>query len=131
MAAGWTPEDAPPPKRTFTTVDDMGRAHQVTGLGTDDETRCAHYDGGEDVVAFRVPCCGPTWPCRLCHDACSDHALVPWPADRASEPAVLCGACGHAMTIRSYAAAEDACPACGHGFNPGCRAHHAHYFDVS
>jgi len=34
------------------------------------------------------------------------------------------------MTIREYLESEVRCPACGAGFNPGCRGHHHFYFEV-
>jgi uncharacterized CHY-type Zn-finger protein len=39
------------------------------------------------------------------------------------------GACSVEMTIREYLECESRCPACGAGFNPGCRNHYHFYFE--
>lgn len=101
----------------------------LRGVAVDGETRCAHYASPVDVVAMRFGCCGTYYPCFRCHEATTDHEARPWPGDRFDEPAVLCGACGDRLTVRAYLAAEDACPSCAAGFNPGCRTHHDRYFE--
>lgn len=98
----------------------------ILGVGVDAEGRCAHWHEPTDVVALRLACCDAWYACRACHDATAGHVGAPWPA----EPAVavaLCGACGGEMLASEYLAA-DACPACLHSFNPGCRLHRALYF---
>lgn len=100
----------------------------IHGRPVDGQTRCVHWGGPFDVVAFRFPCCEGWWPCHACHEETADHPATPWPAARWSEPSVLCGVCRHAMTAPDYVAAPDACPACQVRFNPGCRLHHALYF---
>lgn len=90
---------------------------------------CLHWTTPRDVVAFRFACCGPWWPCSLCHEEAAGHAAVPWPKARFGERSVLCGACGHAMTVPEYMACGSRCPACGAAFNPGCQAHWPQYFE--
>lgn len=41
----------------------------------------------------------------------------------------MTGACGATLTAADYAAADSRCPACDHGFNPGCRPHWPLYFE--
>ncbi|GAB3413317.1 CHY zinc finger protein [Haloparvum alkalitolerans] len=101
----------------------------LRGVAVDPETRCAHWDDPVDVVALRFGCCGAFYPCDRCHDAVADHPAEPWPRDRFSEPAVLCGVCGATMTPPEYFACGDSCPDCGAAFNPGCRAHRDRYFE--
>ena len=119
--------------RETTTAPDTDPRFDVPlrGVAVDPETRCAHWDDPVDVVALRFVCCEAYYPCDACHDAATDHEAVPWPRDRFDEPAVLCGACGTTLTAREYLVADDdACPACGAAFNPGCRKHRARYFEV-
>ena len=101
----------------------------VRGLDLDPQTRCRHWHEARDVVAIKMLCCGDYWACIDCHRELADHAARTRPADDAT-PAVLCGACGHEMTARQYLDCGDACPRCGHGFNPGCRLHRHLYFAV-
>jgi uncharacterized CHY-type Zn-finger protein len=101
----------------------------LRGVAVDPETRCAHWDDPVDVVALRFGCCETYYPCDACHDAAADHEAVPWPRERFDEPAVLCGACGATLAAREYLDGDDACPACGAAFNPGCRKHRDRYFE--
>ncbi|MFW5937991.1 MAG: CHY zinc finger protein [Halanaeroarchaeum sp.] len=105
-------------------------AVEVRGVELDGETRCAHYDTERDVVAIRFRCCTEFYACIQCHEALADHDPTVWPREAFEEDAVLCGACGTTLSIEAYLAADDACPNCGAAFNPGCAAHHHHYFDV-
>ena len=102
----------------------------LRGVRVDPETRCVHWDDPVDVVALRFGCCETYYPCDGCHDAATDHEAVPWPRERFDEPAVLCGACRTTLTAREYLNSDDACPACGTAFNPGCRKHRDRYFEV-
>jgi uncharacterized CHY-type Zn-finger protein len=102
----------------------------VLGVGLDGETRCAHYRGQRDIIAIKFKCCGGWFPCHECHAEVALHAPERWPTDEFDTRAVLCGACGHQLTVREYLACGSACPRCGRGFNPGC-AKHAHlYFNL-
>ena len=100
----------------------------VRGAVVDTETRCIHYSTELDVIAIRFFCCGEFYPCHLCHEEAVDHQSERWPIDRRNEPAVLCGRCGHVLTVGEYGAAET-CPSCGGMFNPGCKLHWNLYFD--
>ena len=100
----------------------------LRGVDVGPETRCTHYDGPHDVVAFRFVCCEVYYPCAECHAATTDHVATRWPGDRRHEPAVLCGACGHTMSAVAYLEADHTCPHCTAAFNPGCAAHHDRYF---
>ncbi len=101
----------------------------VRGVGLDDETRCAHYDGPRDVIAIRFPCCGAYYACFECHAARADHEAERWPVDARDERAVRCGRCEAELTIAAYLACGHACPACDAAFNPGCANHHHRYFE--
>ena len=107
------------------------RIHEyvVRGVEVGPETRCTHYDGDRDVIALRFGCCGAFYACHACHEAAVDHDARPWPRDRFDEPAVLCGVCETALSVREYLDADHACPACGTAFNPECRAHYDRYFE--
>lgn len=102
----------------------------ICGVGVDDETRCVHWRSPRDVVAIRMRCCGVYYACKDCHAALARHAAQVWPRAEWDAAAVLCGACGSEMSIRAYLGCGDACPACGAGFNPGCRLHHRDYFEA-
>ena len=101
----------------------------VHGLDVDPQSRCRHWHAEHDVVAMRMACCGQWWACIDCHAALADHPAERRPVDDAA-PAARCGACGHPMTAAAYLACEDACPHCGHAFNPGCRLHRHLYFVI-
>lgn len=105
--------------------------HAVRGVDVGPETRCAHYDSARDVVAMRFPCCERYYPCFDCHAVVADHEPARWDADDADREAVLCGVCGHELTVRTYLTADDSCPACDAAFNPGCRNHAHLYFAAS
>ncbi|WP_331280129.1 CHY zinc finger protein [Alicyclobacillus macrosporangiidus] len=103
----------------------------VRGVGVDAQTRCVHYASDVDVIALRFDCCDTYYPCHLCHEAAADHPPRRWPRSRFGEPAVLCGVCGHRMTVSEYLSCASRCPRCGAAFNPGCK-HHLHlYFELS
>lgn len=100
----------------------------VRGVGTDAETRCAHYGGDRDVVAIKLDCCETYFACIDCHAELTDHDAIPWPSDRRDESAVICGVCETTMSASAYLATE-ACPACEAAFNPDCVDHHHLYFE--
>jgi uncharacterized CHY-type Zn-finger protein len=101
----------------------------VRGVDLDAQTRCAHWRSPRDIIAIRMKCCGEYYACSDCHDALTGHAAEVWPQSEFAEKAVLCGVCGTELSIRAYLDCADACPACGAGFNPGCRHHHHLYFE--
>lgn len=108
----------------------------IAGRLEDPAGRCAHHPTARDVVAIRLPCCAPYWACRACHDEDpqTDHGAATWPRHRFHESAVMCGACGHTLTIHAYLGTdgtEPACPHCQAPWNPGCRVHWDRYFKLS
>lgn len=101
----------------------------VRGLELDGETRCTHWHGPLDVVAIKMKCCGVYYACKDCHGALAGHAAQIWPRAEWDAKAVLCGTCQSEMSVAAYLACDHRCPACGAGFNPGCRHHHHFYFE--
>jgi uncharacterized CHY-type Zn-finger protein len=102
----------------------------VHGLELDAQTRCAHWKSPLDIIALKMKCCGAYYACRDCHDALAGHAAEVWALGEFDTRAVLCGACGHELTVSEYLACESRCPQCGAGFNPGCHKHRHLYFAV-
>lgn len=100
----------------------------VIGVEVDAETRCAHYRSARDIIAIKFKCCGDWFPCAQCHAELAGHAAEVWPQDEFKTRAILCGACGHQLTIREYLECASRCPQCGREFNPGCVAHRHLYF---
>ena len=101
---------------------------EIYGEEFDQQTRCAHYHSELDIIAIKFYCCDKWFPCFECHAAMADHASQVWPHDKFDEPAVLCGACGHQLTVRQYLDCGSKCPGCGALFNPGCAKHSHLYF---
>jgi uncharacterized CHY-type Zn-finger protein len=101
----------------------------VEGVLLDPQTRCAHWRTPLDIIAIKMRCCETYYACRQCHDELADHDAAVWPSDAWDERAVLCGACGVELSVRQYMACDNRCPACGAGFNPGCRTHYHLYFE--
>jgi uncharacterized CHY-type Zn-finger protein len=101
---------------------------EVRGIDLDAATRCAHYRTELDIIAIRMKCCGVYYACKDCHEALAGHPIDVWPQSEWMQPAVLCGACGHEMTINEYRSSSDKCPRCDAPFNPGCRKHYGFYF---
>ena len=102
----------------------------VRGVDVDPQTRCAHWHSARDIIAIKMKCCGVYYACKDCHDALAGHAAAVWPRAEWQTPAILCGACGTELAIRQYLDSENTCPACGAGFNPGCRNHYHFYFEA-
>jgi len=71
-----------------------------------------------------LPCCGKSYAGHDRHTEHERHSPERWPRERLDTPAVLCGACGHVLTIRECVDSGHRCPACGGGFSPGCDLHH-------
>ena len=99
----------------------------VLGPVVDGETRCIHYRTPLDVIAIEFACCATFYPCHLCHAETADHPAEQWPVADRGERAVLCGVCGHLLTIDEYLV-TGSCPACAAPFNPGCKLHAHLYF---
>ena len=103
---------------------------EVKGIALDDHTRCAHYHGKHDIIAIKFRCCGEWYPCHQCHAELVGHESSVWPNEEFFTPAILCGACGHQLTIREYLDCDSTCPACFRQFNRGC-ANHLHLYFAS
>jgi uncharacterized CHY-type Zn-finger protein len=101
---------------------------EVNGIDVDFETRCAHYYASSDIIAIKFACCGKWFSCHRCHAERGNHTASLWSREQFDERAVLCGACGHQLTVREYLDSESVCPRCGRHFNPGCVRHHHFYF---
>ena len=101
----------------------------VLGPVVDGQTRCVHYRTPLDVVAIKFACCAEFYPCHLCHAEAAGHAATQWPVDSRDESAVLCGVCGHLLTITEYLG-TDSCPMCAAPFNPGGKLHTELYFQA-
>lgn len=102
---------------------------RVLGAVVDDMTRCMHYRGATDIIAIRFACCGEYYPCHRCHEESAGHPSKQWAADEHDREAILCGACGHELTIDEYFTAT-ACPRCSALFNERCALHREHYFQL-
>ncbi|WP_415579403.1 CHY zinc finger protein [Filibacter tadaridae] len=102
----------------------------LRGKILDNETRCAHYHMEIDRIAIKFYCCDTYYPCYQCHDedGCGKPAV--WPKDQFDKKAILCGGCGHELTISEYLNCKSECPACLAEFNPGCSLHRDLYFET-
>lgn len=106
-----------------------GSSPTVLGAAIDGQTRCVHYSTLFDVVALKFACCGEFYPCHLCHAQSAEHGAKQWPHASRDELAVLCGVCGHLLSIAHYLEVTQ-CPSCTAVFNPGCKLHADLYFQV-
>jgi uncharacterized CHY-type Zn-finger protein len=104
---------------------------EVRGALLDGQTRCTHYASALDIIAIKFPCCDTYYPCYECHKEDADHPPQVWPRNRFHERAVLCGACGHELTVEEYLNCAYQCPKCLARFNPGCGNHYHLYFDLT
>ncbi|KAA0955862.1 hypothetical protein FQ087_14865 [Sporosarcina sp. ANT_H38] len=106
------------------------KGHTVLGKVLDEETRCSHYHTEIDRVAMKFYCCDTYYPCYKCHDedGCNNSCI--WPKEKFDEKAVLCGTCGHELTISEYFTSGSKCPTCSSLFNPGCSLHRHLYFET-
>ncbi|MTT30859.1 hypothetical protein GMB86_02375 [Terrilactibacillus sp. BCM23-1] len=100
----------------------------VYGVEVDNETRCKHYHTKKDVIAIKFKCCGQYYSCYECHEEVADHKSEQWNEDEYDEKAILCGVCGHELTISEYMNCGFTCPKCQADFNPGCQNHYHLYF---
>jgi len=102
----------------------------VLGVDVDPQTRCTHYHSQRDIIAIKFKCCGEWFSCHQCHAELADHIASVWPRTEFETVAILCGACGHQLTIREYLACESVCPRCRRQFNASCAKHHHLYFTI-
>jgi uncharacterized CHY-type Zn-finger protein len=102
---------------------------KVFGADVDGETRCAHYNSEIDIIAIKFKCCGKWFSCYECHAEQSDHAANVWAKTEFDARAILCGGCGHQLTVNEYLKSDSVCPRCRRRFNPGCANHYYLYFE--
>lgn len=101
----------------------------VRGRHLDSSTRCFHYHSELDIVAIKFRCCQTYYACFFCHEEEARHPPQKWPRAEWTTRAVLCGACGHEMTIHAYLFSAFRCPSCHARFNPRCARHFSWYFE--
>lgn len=104
---------------------------EVHGSGVDAQTRCSHYHSEIDVIAIKFKCCSDWFPCYECHAECTNHPAKVWSLAEHEIRAILCGVCGHQLTIAEYLGCDAICPNCRSNFNPKCADHYELYFGVS
>jgi uncharacterized CHY-type Zn-finger protein len=104
---------------------------EVKGKTVDQHTRCVHYHLAMDIIAIKFKCCGEYYPCFSCHQEVAGHQPELWPEAEFDTPAILCGMCGHQLTIQEYFDSNNQCTACQAAFNPGCKNHYHLYFQVN
>jgi uncharacterized CHY-type Zn-finger protein len=102
----------------------------VKGTNVDAQTRCAHYRTAVDIIAIKFKCCGDWFPCSDCHRENADHPAQVWTIGEFGTKAVLCGNCGHQLTVAEYLKCDSVCPRCRAAFNPGCANHYHLYFEA-
>ena len=102
----------------------------VKGKVIDNETRCSHYHTNLDIIALKFKCCNTYYTCYTCHQEATDHTPTTWEVTERDEKAVLCGVCGHELTITEYLASNNICTACQSHFNPNCKNHYNLYFKM-
>ena len=100
----------------------------VNGVDVRAETQCADWNSDLDIIAIRFKCCGEWFSCFDCHKAEATHDASVWASDERDVKAVLCGKCGHQLTIEQYFNCGAVCPQCNGRFNPGCANHYHLYF---
>lgn len=103
----------------------------VHGVNLDAQSRCVHFHGPTDIVAIKFKCCDVYYACNDCHAALSGHVPAVWPRTQWDHRAVLCGQCGHELTVDAYLRAASRCPECDAAFNPRCALHHHLYFETA
>ncbi|WP_291779370.1 CHY zinc finger protein [Cecembia sp.] len=106
------------------------KAIRVFGKSVDKQTRCVHWHSELDVIAIKFKCCGKYYPCFSCHEEEADHDNQVWPESEFDQKAILCGVCGHELSIQEYMQADNTCPNCEASFNPGCSNHYHLYFET-
>lgn len=102
----------------------------VIGNNVDQETRCYHYHSEIDRIAIKFYCCDTYYPCFTCHEEAGCSSSKVWPKEKFNEKAILCGACGHELSIHEYLSCDSTCPSCQSAFNPGCNLHKHLYFET-
>ncbi len=103
----------------------------VKGKVIDDQTRCSHYHTRLDIIAIKFKCCDTYYPCYSCHAETTDHHALTWEIGERDEKAILCGVCGHELTINEYMNSDNTCTQCKSAFNPNCKKHYDLYFTMN
>jgi uncharacterized CHY-type Zn-finger protein len=104
----------------------MGDIHPddpMRGRIVDDQGRCIHAEGKNDIVCFRFPDENwEFWACKECHDFEVGEPKRLWNRDETKELAVQCGICRSILGIQFYIerqhAGEHSCPHCKAPWNP-------------
>lgn len=102
----------------------------VKGSVIDNQTRCSHYHTDLDIIAIKFKCCDTYYPCYSCHAETADHQPETWELNERDEKAILCGVCGHELTVQEYMDSNNTCPLCQSSFNPNCKKHYDLYFTM-
>lgn len=102
----------------------------IYGIDVDPQTRCEHWNGETDIIAIKFKCCGRWYPCIDCHETVAGHEHQVWQNSEFTAKAILCGVCGHQLSITEYMECGSSCPQCETGFNPGCAKHYHLYFEA-
>ena len=102
----------------------------VKGQVIDGQTRCSHYHTNLDIIAIKFKCCDTYFPCYSCHGESADHKAITWEISERDEKAILCGVCGHELSINEYMNSNNTCPTCQSSFNPNCKKHYDLYFTM-
>jgi len=102
----------------------------IFGKPIDKQTRCIHWHSSLDIIAIKFKCCDKYFPCYSCHEETAGHEAIVWPKNEFDTKAILCGECGHELSIKDYMGCNNTCPKCASLFNPGCSKHYHLYFEV-
>lgn len=103
----------------------------VKGKVIDNQTRCSHYHTDLDIIAIKFKCCDTYFPCYSCHKETANHEAITWPENEWNNKAILCGVCGHELTVKEYMNSNNTCPLCQSSFNPNCKKHYDLYFTMN
>lgn len=103
---------------------------EVYGKNVDAQTRCEHYNSVLDIIAIKFKCCEQWFPCFKCHSEITSHQPQVWQISQYNTQAILCGGCGHQLSITEYLESESICPKCNSLFNPKCALHYDLYFEA-
>ena len=76
----------------------------------DAETRCAHYHTEIDRIAIKFYCCDTIIPCYECHEETVVETEPSGQKKNSTKKAILCGACGHELTVEEYLDCKSECP---------------------
>ena len=106
-------------------------SQSVYGLNLTPDSGCVHYSSTLDIIAIKFKCCDLYYACYDCHAALADHPPERWDFKDFQTQAILCGRCGHELTIQDYLTCQSQCPHCKNLFNPHCQRHWSLYFVIN